>query len=372
MSASASTSHTSSDSQVPLFPADKDKFDEWKLKMESYLAARSLLSTILRPSASVQQTKKMTDTDYIKWLDDCESRCEIAEMKQNTASGETLSNIHKDPDVIFFKELTKCRRAVSILINSFTSRQLSIISNIFPCNAHEVWRVVCSSYGVCKSADTINSLLDTLTDIRKHDTESMREFISRVDNIIDKLKSLDSSISEKMRTHYLIRGLRHIDTYKLTIEIIMNLDREGKMNSNDVEQQLISRENTLNTDNQRMKSNTTTPTTTTSTSSSVSSLTDKAFMSHSNNFRGRGGYRGRGNFQRFNNNNNNRQNNNENNDDDDDINEHVKCNNCNGMGHYANTCSSKKRRRDAAHATSDTKEEDKETASVASETEYSL
>ena len=101
------------------FPDDRDKFPEYKMKMEAHLAARQVLSVVIKPSPSITHKQKMSDNDYADWLEDCERNHEEA-MTETAAAANSASaqaNLHKSPTIVKHREISKCRRAADIIIS---------------------------------------------------------------------------------------------------------------------------------------------------------------------------------------------------------------------------------------------------------------
>ena len=168
MSKQALDSSYGDGTRVCMFPDDRDKFPEYKLKMEAHLAARQVLSVVIKPSPSVPHKLKMADGDYATWLEDCEANHEeaMAETAAAANSAAAQANLHKSPTIVKQREISKCRRASDIIINSLQSSQLRLINNIFPSNPHEIWRVICNAYEVVNTSDTVQALLQQLNERR--------------------------------------------------------------------------------------------------------------------------------------------------------------------------------------------------------------
>ena len=133
------------------------------------MQAKNVISAILVPSDAVPHLKKMDEAAYRAWLLDCEARCLeadviLANIKNGTKTEQ--ANVHKNVDVVFQRELYKCRTTTDILLNSFTTKQINLVSSVFPCNAHEMWRVITTAYSMINTTDNILSLLDQLHTIR--------------------------------------------------------------------------------------------------------------------------------------------------------------------------------------------------------------
>ena len=105
-SPSSSSSSSSSSSGAPSFPAEREKFDEYRLKMEAYLQAQDLITTIIQPSKVVIDKKKMKLSDYHAWLIKNEETCIKAKLLvQSATTAATIANAHKEIDVIHMFEL---------------------------------------------------------------------------------------------------------------------------------------------------------------------------------------------------------------------------------------------------------------------------
>ena len=100
-----------------------------------------------------------------------------------------------------------------------------------------------NAYGVVNTTDTIDSLMDQLHDIKKHNNERIREFIARIDKIILQLNTLNSPINTRMRKHYILRGLRHLTQWNIHVTMIQKMDRDGKWTGDELEQYLVGEEN---------------------------------------------------------------------------------------------------------------------------------
>ena len=159
------------DSKQPMFPSDPLRFEEWKMKMESYLAARDRLSYVLSVSPSITFTKKMSTDDYATWLNYCDGRFQKADFVLASAKESTKAAALKDVDVVFQREVRACREVCDILINSFSEKQISIVNTVFQANAYEMWQTINNAYGVINTTDTLHSLMNQLININKQPTE---------------------------------------------------------------------------------------------------------------------------------------------------------------------------------------------------------
>lgn len=395
-SISSSISSSSSESRVPSFPAEREKFDEWKLKIESYLSARNLLSVVLYPCDAVVHKAKLNDDLYKKWLEECEEKCVAADAAKESATTKVeKANVHKDVNVKFQLQYEKSRRAADILLNSFSTKQINLVNNIFPSNAHEIWRVINQSYGAMQNTSTAQSLLKTLIDNKKKTEERISEFISRTDTIIAKLRQHDNNISDKMRVQFIILGLSNDSKYSLATQVLMSMNTNNDLSSEKLEAHLLAEEQRIESANDK-KIERALSATTDGETHTLHFHPGRAVM-HRGRGRGRGHGRGRGsqrghmhghghghgrdhgasgitrhnggrrgqaqNRGEYNNNHNNSHNNSRNNNHNNNINnnnhntnnnkrtytreekmkwlEGVKCRTCGGMGHTQRYCGSK-------------------------------
>ncbi len=240
------SSSTSSDVQAvdslkgPLFPDDRSRFDEWKMKMMAFLDARGLLSTILAPSKYIPHTKCLSDDEHKKWLDECNRRFQAAESLRAIKKKSEYMN---DDHVLFQNEILKCKQTCSILINSFKEKQINLVQSVFPTNPYEMWTTINNAYGIVKTTDTLSSLLDQFTHVKKHSNERICDYFARVTKLVSQLKLLNLKIDEKMKRYYLLAGLRVDAKWNLQIQLIEKIDRNGAWKEEELEQYLVSEEN---------------------------------------------------------------------------------------------------------------------------------
>src|SRR5690348_16191151 len=128
----SSSSSSNADNKPPIFPDERERFDEWKTKMLAFLAAQDLISVVLSPSTIVTNKVKLTDDEYIEWEKDCHEKFKNAEMIMKQKKAIESMN---EPDVIFMKEVSKCRKVCNFLFMSFKSNQMNIVNTIFQANA---------------------------------------------------------------------------------------------------------------------------------------------------------------------------------------------------------------------------------------------
>ena len=186
--------------RVCMFPDDREKFPEYKLKMEAHLVARQLLSVIVKPSLHVPHKLKLKDDEYATWLEECEDNHELAMAETAAAPNTPLGQaaLHKSIHIIKHRELSKCRRASDIIISSLQSAQLRLINNTFPSNPHEIWRVICAAYEIVNTSDTVQALLQQLNERKKKSAERVSEYIAEIDNNIAQLARLGTNIDTRM------------------------------------------------------------------------------------------------------------------------------------------------------------------------------
>lgn len=242
-SSSESSSESHSYSRIPQCPTDKSKFEPFKTRMETALSAKGVLTVTLSPCDAVPHKVKLSDADYKKFLDDCDVKCQRATIARDTALTKTeKANLHKDADVIFQSQLEKCRLATEMIQASLSPAQMAMVSNVFQCNPHEHWRVICESLTAVENATNGQVLLTELADNYKKKDENMREYIARTDSIISKLKRHDSSFSTKMRDQFIIRGLGKDANYNLSTQILMSMNTQQQLTSEKLESHLIAEE----------------------------------------------------------------------------------------------------------------------------------
>jgi hypothetical protein len=260
--------------------------------MESYLSARNLLSVVLYPCESVKEKVKMSDAEYKAWLVASENRCEKADVAREAASTKAeKTNLLKDADFIFQKNLEKCRRAADILLNSFHTKQIQLVTNVFPVNPNEMWRIINLSYAAMQNTSNAQSLLKSLIDNKKKPEERVREYLSRTDTIITKLKQHEHQINEKMRVQYIILGLSNDAKFNLATQVLMSLNTENNLTSEKLESHLLAEEQRLETENERKSER---ALTTEDDNDKGAAATAPSFHPGHDNSRGRGNWRGRG------------------------------------------------------------------------------
>ena len=283
-----------------MFPDERERFDEWRQRMLAYAAATDVLSALLSPPKCHTHTKRMDDVTYAQWLVEVDEKKAAAELVLNDKRNTTKA--HEDEDVITIREITRARKAVNILFQSFKQKQLSIVNTVFQENPHEMWKAINAAYGVVNTTDTIHSLLDQLHEVKKSNSERVQEYISRIDRLMTQLSQLNSVVPPRMRKHYILRGLRHLSQWKLSTDIIVKLDSDGEWTAEKLEQYLVSEENKQIVDSSKLapdsalsasSSSNTTHTHNDDDTTHSSSHNNNPFHMQRGRSRGRG-YRGRG------------------------------------------------------------------------------
>lgn len=288
-----------------MFPAEREKFEEWKLKMEAHLNARDVLDVVLSPSTAITHTRRLSPTEHTQWMKECKQRGEKADQLLRDARGnkQKTDEVLQEANVIFKQELIKCRRAYDILLSSFQSKQMNVINSVFPGNAHEVWSVINSAYGIINTTDTIDSLLTQLHGLEKKDNERVSEYIAHIDKIILQLNNLQSPVNARMKKFYILHGLRNIPQWKMHAIIIQKLDSDGSWSVDKLEQYLVSEENKQQVhkegkNDEAGESALSTVSNNNNNNQNYNNNTNPFYSRGRVQFRSRGMYRGRGNYFR--------------------------------------------------------------------------
>ena len=231
-------------SKLPTFPNDGESFVNYKLKMESCLSARELLSCILSPSPYIPYKIKQSDAKYLEWVTLCETAFEKAEKALREAKdGKDRSRIYENNNDVQFREnVRKNRKASELILNTLKDKQMNVVSRVFVDNAYELWRTIVTSYGVVKTNDTINSLLNYIQHIKKDVNEHMRDYVARVSKVVNQLSELGEIVSASRHKHILRQGLTHLPSYNTQLAIFEKLDSD-KVSVDSFETKLIAEDN---------------------------------------------------------------------------------------------------------------------------------
>lgn len=107
--------------------------------------ATDLLPAVLAPTDAIKRKHKLSTDEYAAWLNECSDKFE-ADMLIAAPKGDAkkLADAAKDKSVIFKRNVMSCRRTSDMLVQSLKSKQMQTVSNLFQCNAHEMWGVMCN------------------------------------------------------------------------------------------------------------------------------------------------------------------------------------------------------------------------------------
>jgi hypothetical protein len=328
MSTPSVSTTESSATKMPSFPADREReqFGFYLYKVESYLRAKELLDYIDTPVYGLSDVR---GTPFVE-----------------------------DSSVTYLGTLNQCRKhqlnaskACDAIVQTLHPKQYELINNITPGNVYAVMMKLKRTYGLEQSSNTHGALLEKLGDNIKISSESIADYIARTERILYDLRQQDKTeMSEKMKKHYILHGLRKDDTWNGVAGFIRRLDMHKEWSYDEVIQHLTNEEYTLNK-----------ATTSSSSSSNPSSQTlshaliSSSRGSHRGRSRGRGrgrhhhnahyqdntrhhqsSHRGRGNNRgRGSNRGHGRTR-----DNDGASSSAARCYNCNGFGHTSNDCPS--------------------------------
>jgi hypothetical protein len=223
MSTSSDTAFSSGENVIPKFPDRKEDFDEYRMVMQAYLDARGLWSSVNVVSSVASLSK------------------DVQEASESSSSSSTGDDKSKTPVTD-----EKAKRAFAILLQSFKRKQLLMVKQITPGDAASVWKKICSVYGTVKSTETQVSLLDQLKYMKKTTKETIEDYLARVDRIIYDLKTLGEVVSDTQRKYYILEGLIGLEEWQLDVKLIKKLDKDNKWSQDELEQYLVSNENSMN------------------------------------------------------------------------------------------------------------------------------
>jgi hypothetical protein len=273
---------SSTDIKPPPFPTGNDSFANYKSKMELCLSSRSMLSVVIEPSLHIPHKTRLTSEEYMKWVKQCEKRFEKADKAVRTATKAEQNNIRKNnADVLFKANIIKNRKACELIMSTLSEKQMNVVSRVFSENAYELWKTILDNYDVIDTTDTIDSLLTSLQNVKRDNNEYMRDYISKVDILVRKLGQLGESVSDRRHKHILRRGIQHLSTWVVPLQVLQKMDSDGKMTVSELERYLINEENKQNLDRVQV----------TNTNAALTTISPHS----NNNYRGRGrGTRGRG------------------------------------------------------------------------------
>ena len=211
-----------SDSNIPQLPDRREDFLGYEWKMKAYLDVRGLLGFIEPPA--VKDTAK----------------------DGQDANGKDIASSSSSPIVIpkeVPKESSKAR-CYGILINSIPDKRMNMVTSSTKLGeAEELWKLIKRSFGTDNSVDNKLSLSRQLMNLMKKESESMHDYLFRVDQRIADYENIGGSIDNSTRTNYILNGLRHLSKWEREIEYIINSNAEIEWPKGKLNTQLINKEN---------------------------------------------------------------------------------------------------------------------------------
>lgn len=267
---------SSSSTKFPQFPSsrEREEFDNWKFKVDSFLTARSLLSVIEHPIALLPDEK---DKPF------------------SHVEGQKYIGVSTVPTTRA-KIIAKSNKVYDYLVQSLHPKQIELVRNVYVGNAYVVMSRLKSAYGHIISSTSQATLMTKLTNNRKSSSETMTDYLARTDRIFTDLQHQDQhDMSTSMKKHFIMFGLSNDTKWQHITTLIRQIDVGGKWTLDQLKQYLIDEENRI------------TASSTSSTSSTTSSKpqhvevhdnditihtddTTKAYVSHNSS---RGSFRGR-------------------------------------------------------------------------------
>ena len=210
--------------KMPLFPItrEREEFQHWCFKAESALMAKKLLKYIQQPTFSLSDDR---DTDFVE-------DPSIAYIGKPTTSTNNLA-AHQHRASI----------AYNCIVQTLHQRQTELISTITPGNAYAVMTKLKQTYGLPLTSNTHGALLIRLTENKIQSSESISDYIARVERLISDLTTTRTNdMSARMKKHYILYGLRDDDRWKHIATTARQNDIHGQWSFEDLKQYLINEE----------------------------------------------------------------------------------------------------------------------------------
>jgi hypothetical protein len=153
------------------------------------------------------------DDDYDDYDDDDDddSAATVKRERSSAASSSKVAAAETEAAKQERKQRRAQHKAYAFIITTLRPKQLQLVRHVYRGNAFELWRVLREAYSEVRTAETVSMLLFQLTTIAKLDTESISEYIMRVQNIgnmVDAQREKgENPLEERMMKQFIINGL---------------------------------------------------------------------------------------------------------------------------------------------------------------------
>ena len=218
---------SSTSSRVP-FPARESDFPLWSTQIQAILQANGVHDCIssARPAdpgaAPIAPVLGAIPADPIDarahrsdWL--LESNIYSQQM---TAHSSLIANVRR------------WDRAISIITSNLGRTQLVKVRPTLsssPGDAQALWNTLTHAYGAASDPNTVTSIFNQLSTITKLDSESMADYIGRVDSLVTDLAGQGETMSDRRLKHTLIDGLTRSHQYRATAAMMTLTDSMGSV-----------------------------------------------------------------------------------------------------------------------------------------------
>src|SRR6266702_3103081 len=145
----SSTYSVNGDASAEKFPVDKSGFTYWKMKMESFLEVRELFVYVNEPKVEIVERESAPSKS--------ESKIEVNDVKEKER-----------------------KRAYNIILQTLSSDQLMLMSDVKKGDAYSLWKKLNDVYGTVKTTDSLVAIMNQLGTLSKNKSESMKEYLGRV------------------------------------------------------------------------------------------------------------------------------------------------------------------------------------------------
>lgn len=285
---------------MPKCPDNKEEFPDFEVRVEVFMQAKGLWKEVTKPNTHEYENAMILDVGETYGIpSDNSSSSSSSNSSSSSSSSRRVRSHASSASVITPDEMKKReeqqqrgRLACHYLISALNRKQLMLVRTAAQKNdPYSIWQGLKKTYGIIKSKDTSNALLQQLINITKEEKETISEFIARIEKLTLDLQELGEGMTNTSKKFYVIRGLKTSDEWTDDMQLIDKLDKQNKWTLQDLEEYLLSEEHVKAL---KKKEKLTPKDKAYNTRDDQEDPDDGEQANYTHHSRGRGGYRGRG------------------------------------------------------------------------------
>ena len=191
------------------------RFPIWLYKVQAYFTAKELIDVINHPVLLEGETAQPNVTYLPESLNPSTAKATIA----------------------------RSIRAHNLIIQSLEDAQLNLIITIKLGHAYEALKRLTQTYGLTNSTTHALTLIERLQNITKQSSESMTEYLTRVERMFNDIQAVDPSSAPNIwYKSIVLKGLRHLPDYKSISLVVTQLDANNEWTREAFHQYLITQD----------------------------------------------------------------------------------------------------------------------------------